>query len=270
MFKGMYNQTPVHKTVDDVYSTYLLLDSRHRKIEGSPGSPFSKYKWEYTPTIYTKEGTTNSISQIQDILYIQIKSFHVPRNRSTGNAYKKISMLVEELSAHAVIGHENRRYNWMFNATPDGNRVLLSPPGVDEGKFRFSTPVTKLDQLTVTFGAPLTEIEFDADRYEVDIVPVGPTVTHIVFKNPHMVSSGEVVLITGFTTSTPLVDFGKMEAVNDNDGHTATLVDPKTLSITLDLTATTTPTPPPVVECFIASRRLLIDLRVVYARKAGV
>jgi hypothetical protein len=255
------------RTIQDVYSAYVLLDSRYRKIQGVIGNPITRYTWEYTPTIYTESGTTNSVSRIQDVLYMQIQPFYIPYTPAADNVYRRVSMLVDEFSALAVVAHENRRYHYMLQSERDGNRIRLDPPSTDEGKYRFSTPINRVDQLTISFGAPLTSIVFEPDRFNITIAPINPLETHLVFPQAHNMTNGEIVILSGYTTGAALADEAKINIINQLDGHVVNVVNATTLSIAINLTLITLPVPTPLVECYITTRRMLIPLRLVYAHK---
>lgn len=259
------NKFKLLHTVNDVYSSYVLLDSRYRKIEGAIGNPITEYKWEYTPTIYTTHGTANVISRIQDILYIQVQQFGIPYVAAADNVYKRVSMLIQEFSALAVIAHENRRYHLMFHTEVDGNRIDLIPPPIDEGRFRFSTPINKVDQLTISFGSPLTPIRFESDRYNITVIPINAIETQILFPVNHNINNGEIVILSGFTTAAPVTDEVHINSINNSEGHVVNVVNATTLSIVVDLTTITPAASTPVVECFITTRRVLIPIRMVYA-----
>jgi len=267
---GLRSEFKLLKTVQDVYSSYMLLDSRYRKLEGAIGNPINEYRWEYTPTIYTTQGTANVISRIQDILYIQVQEFHIPYSADADNIYKRVSMLIQEFSALAVIAHENRRYHLLFHTEIEGNRIRMGPPPTDEGKFRFATPINKVDQLTISFGSPLTPIQFKPDRYHITAIPVNQLMTHILFTVAHDVNNGEIVLLSGFTTAAATIDESQINVINRDNGHVVTVVNATTLSIAVDLTTITALATPPVVECFITTRRVLIPVRMVYAHKPAI
>lgn len=269
-FSGLRSEFKLLKTVQDVYSSYVLLDSRYRKIEGAIGNPITSYKWEYTPTIYTTQGTANVISRIQDILYIQVQEFYIPYTAAADNVYRRVSMLIEEFSALAVIAHENRRYHMLFHTNIDGNRIRLGVPPTDEGKFRFATPINKVDQLTLSFGSPLTQIQFDPDRYNVTIIPINPAETQILFTQAHNVNNGEVVILSGFSTAATTTDDVQINVINQLQGHVVNVVNATTLSIVVNLTTITALATAPVVECFITTRRILIPIRMVYAHKPAI
>ena len=269
-FDSLKSEFKVLRTVQDVYSSYVLLDSRYRKIEGAIDNPIKSYKWEYTPTIYTTQGTANVISRIQDILYIQVQEFFIPYTAAADNVYKRVSMLIEEFSALAVIAHENRRYHMLFHTHIDGNRIRLGVPPSDEGKFRFATPINKVDQLTVSFGSPLTQVEFDPDRYNVTIIPINPVETQILFPQTHNVNNGEVVILSGFSTADTVTDEIQINTINQLQGHVVNVVNATTLSIVVNLTTITALATAPVVECFITTRRILIPIRMVYAHKPAI
>lgn len=264
---NIHSEFKIMRTIQDVYSAYVLLDSRYRKIEGSITNQINEYRWEYTPTIITTQGTTNSIAWIQDIMYFQLHDFSIPYVSDADNIYKRVSFLIQEFSALAVIAHENRRYHLMLPSTVEGNRINLQAPVVDSGTFRFSTPINKVDQLTISFGSPLTGIVFPPDRYGVNIIPINATETQIVFSVDHNVNTGERVILSGYTTMDTQNDNVIIADINRNSGHVTQVVNANTLSIAVDLTTITPLTTNPTVECYITSRRILIPLRFVYAHK---
>ncbi len=239
-------------------SIRVLLDSRYRVRATTP----STFTWSLTSQPSNSPGVASAQSGMGNVIYMQIEKFFIPYVPDADNVYQKVSMLVEELGMTSVMAHENRHYHMMFDTEVVTNRILLTPEHDD--KFRFNDPIYVIKRLTVTFAAPLTPLTFLPDFYPITVSSFAPGITYLSFPVEHFVSDGEVVIVSGFTSAAPQVDFTAINAVNNPVGNVVAVIDNFTLSITVDTSTVSFLASPPSVEAYITTRRIFIPVRFVY------
>jgi hypothetical protein len=243
-----------------VQNLYLLLDSKFRNLSTEK----SVFKWTVLHSANTTQGTVNTLSdQIHNIANVQFDRFSIPYAASADNVYKKITISIEEFSSMSVLINSGRRYHMIFDSEIQGNQIALTPLINDEGRFRFHTPVNILDTITLRFQSPFSPVEFLKDRFDISITSLNLTQSILTFTEPHQVSDGELVHLEGFDTLNSAADFVSINEINKEQGYIVTLIDNLVLRIEVGLT-TITPDHTNIVDCFIASRRLIIPLRMEY------
>jgi hypothetical protein len=151
----------------------------------------------------------------------------------------------------------------IFDSEIQGNQIALTPLVNDEGRFRFHTPVNVLDTITIRFQSPFSPVEFLKDRFNISVTSHNPTQSILTFTEPHRVSDGELVHMEGFDTLNSEADFASINDINKEQGHIVTFIDNLILRIDVGMN-TITPDATNIVDCFIASRRLIIPLRMEY------
>jgi hypothetical protein len=239
---------------------YLLLDSKYRNLS----TDNSTFKWTVLHSANTAQGTVNTIiDQIHNIINVQFDRFSVPYVASADNVYKKTTMLIEEFSSMSVLTNSGRRYHMIFDSDIQGNRINLTPLINDEGRFRFHTPINILDTITLKFQSPFSPIEFLHDRFNVRITSLNSTHSTLTFTVQHNVSDGELVHLEGYNTLAPAIDFAQISTINDEQGHIVTFINNYELRIGVGL-ETIIDDPTNLTICFIASRRLIIPIRMEY------
>ena len=151
----------------------------------------------------------------------------------------------------------------LFTSEISGNQIELDPLANDDGKFRFHTPINFLDTITMSFQSPFSPVEFLKDRYNITITPLNPTQSLLTFSEDHRVADGELVHIEGFNTLNTNVDDKQIREINREQGYVVTFISNVELRIDYNL-STITPDPSNTPKCFIASRRLIIPIRMEY------
>jgi hypothetical protein len=243
-----------------VQNLYLLLDSKFRNLSTDK----SVFKWTVLHSANTTQGTVNTLSdQIHNIANVQFDRFSIPYVASADNVYKKITMYIEEFSSMSVLINSGRRYHMIFDSEIQGNQIALTPLINDEGRFRFHSPINILDTITIKFQSPFSPVEFSKDRFDISVTSLNLTQSILTFTEPHQVSDGELVHLEGFDTLNSASDFVGIGEINKEQGHIVTFINNTVLRIDVGLT-TVTPDATNIVDCFIASRRLIIPLRMEY------
>jgi hypothetical protein len=254
-----YPRTVKHTT----QNLYLLLDSKNRNLSTDNNT----FKWTVLHSANTTtQGTVNTLSdQIHNISNIQFDRFSIPYISSADNVYKKISLYIEEFSSMSVLINPSRRYHMIFDSDVQGNRINLTPLINDEGRFRFHTPINILDTITLKFQSPFSPVIFQKDRFGVIITSLNPTQSILTFTEEHKVSDGELVHLESFDTLDPksTTSIMQINTVNREEGHIVTFISNFVLRIDSSLLGII-PDPTNLASCFIASRRLIIPIRMEY------
>jgi hypothetical protein len=238
----------------------ILLDSRHRIRTTSP----NVFAWNISSIPGESPGVVSTQSPMANIIAMKFDEFFIPYVADADNPYKKITLLIEELGMSSVMCHENRHYHMMFDTEIITNRVKLTPE--NGGYYNFSEPIDQFKRITISFGNPLNQLSFLPDYYPITVSINAPSSTYLTFRVRHYVSDGEIVLISGFTTANPSVDFSSIAAVNSTSGNVVAVIDDYTLEITADISTTTLLADPPSVEAYIVSRRVFIPIIFSYMK----
>jgi len=255
-------QAQVQAQMPVITNTYFLLDSKLRNLSTDKDT----YKWTVIPSINPQQGVVNTVdNNIHNILNIQFDRFTIPYVSSADNVYRKISVLIEEFSPTATVMEYGRRYHMMFDSKIVGNRIELSPPLNDDGRFRFHTPINILDTFTIKFFSPFSPVSFNSDRLEAVITSINATQSICTFSEHHRVTDSELIHITRYATADPIKDHVQMSHINREEGHIVTFIDDYVLRIESDL-STITPDINNTATCFIAARRLIIPIRMEYLK----
>jgi hypothetical protein len=246
----------------NIQNIYLLLDSKYRNLS----TDNSIFNWTVLHSANTTQGTVNTLSdQIHNITNIQFDRFNIPYTSSADNIYKKISLYIEEFSSMSVLINSGRRYHMIFDSDVQGGRIILTPLINDEGRFRFHTPVNILDTITIKFQSPFSPVVFLKDRYNVIITSLSATQSILTFAEPHNVADGELVHLEDFDALGPKsnIDTNQINNVNREEGHSVVYINNLVLYINADISSVTL-NPNNRAICFIASRRIIIPIRMEY------
>ena len=246
---------------DNYNNVYFLLDSYYRNLS----TDNSVFNWSVNYGSNTStQGSVNTLdTNIKNIMYIQFDRSSIPYLPSADNIYNKISLEIEEFNNSSVILNSGRRYHLLFDSEIDGNRINLSPSRNDDGTYRFTNPIRILNSFTIKFRSPFEQIIFNKDRYNVIISSINATQSLITFTEDHGVNDGELVYITEFTTNAPTTDAAIIDTVNSDNGYIVTFISNTTLRIEVN-TSGATLSGTHQSKCFIATRRVIIPIRIGY------
>lgn len=243
-------------------SAYITMDSKYR-LTSNDGT--SSIVWNFlNNSAINTQGAVNSIGEVQNLIAMKIHRFRIPYLNSADNTHKKITMLIDEFRAQSHIAQEDWRYHFQFTPEVDGNQINLIPwpIGNEYGTFNFRTPITQINTLNIFFGAPLTPIVFENDRLQsaVSITANGLITT----TSPHNLLTGDVVSIENYTSLAPAVDEAILNLVNAPEGNSVVVIDAFNFEINVDLTLLTAPLFPQVVFVYFESKRIIIDMELIY------
>lgn len=247
-------------------SAYITMDSKHR-LTANDGTTSIIWNFLNNSAINT-QGAVNSIGVVQNIIGMKVHRIRIPYLSSADNTHKKITLLIQEFRAQCHVAQEGQRYHFQFSPEVDGNQINLIPwpAGGEQGLFKFRTPITQINTLTATFGAPLNQMVFDNDRLQA-------SVTHTVdglftTVSPHNLLTGDIVSITDFTSNSPAIDEFVIKLVNAAEGNSIVVVDAYNFEINVDLTTVTNPLFPQSTMVYFESKRIIIDMELIYEESA--
>lgn len=229
-----------------IQSSTILLDSRYRNT----GEDLS---WQLINT------NSRYASGFTDVVSVRVDDFYIPFVDSAVNLYKKVTLQISELSAVSTAG-DDHNYHIMMNSTVEGNRILLSTTVNNTGTFLLNNKVSTLNTFTLKLFSPFQRIVFKPDTYVVS-ADKDATTTLITFAESHGLSNGELVYISGFSTTDATYDYKIINTVNRANGHICTVVNDTTIRLDINISAYTID-PNSRINCYIASRRIMIPLTI--------
>lgn len=211
---------------------YIFLDSRYRLLDGDGTEVIS---WDHVNSVSRSQGSFNTVGVIRDIVELKVMPIKLPYVANADTDLERITMLIEEFNSQSYIGHENRRFHFIFDTTVNGDYIVLDPHKFNDGVFRFGNAITQLDKISITFGSPLQKIYLDTDRLSSTTTYANIAVITTVL--PHNLVSGNVVIISTFDTVNPAGDFLPISLMNSQAGSVSTVLSPTTFSIPIDLSS---------------------------------
>jgi len=217
-------------------NVYILLDTRYRTLDND-GTNF--FKWNFMNTETVSQGTVNAVGNIKDITGFRVYPVRIPYNPLGDTDYDRITLFIQEFSSQSFIAQENRRFHFIFSSTIEDRWMDLEPQRFNDGYFRFRTPISRLDSLTISFGAPLEPIIFDPDRMLSTVSDYNKLVNNIRYTEfttlfKHNLETGDRVYISNFTTANPNTDNPIVSLINRSVGHTATIITDTKFIIKID------------------------------------
>lgn len=247
-----------------ISTNYLLLDTRWRLLTNNGTTMFM---WNHVNNAVRQQGSVNTAGIVRDIVQLRLYPIRLPYIASADNAYKRITILIEEFAAQSFIAQENRRFHFIMKSSTDGRWIDLDPQNYNDGYFRFGKPITQIDTLSISFGTPLENMVFDADRlnctfpYEIGSTYYNPM--RAVFTEAHNLSTGDLVYFEDFTSGNILVDNTIINSMNSSAGHLITVINTLTIEIDdINGTTVTTPTAGLTITCYFGSKRIFLPLEV--------
>lgn len=213
-------------------TAYMFLDSRYRILDDDGTASF---RWNFVNNATYTQGTVNVIGDIKDITSIKVFPTKIPYVSQADNNYTRVTMFIEEFSAQAFIGQENRKFHFVFAPEIQDRYIDLNPKDNNAGLFKFKNPITHVETITVSFGSPLQPIVFDLDRQTMVIESYG-TVTRLTCAYAHNLLTGDLVYISNFKTNntTSAIDTIISSAINKSSGIIITYVTDYIFSIDVD------------------------------------
>jgi len=146
---------------------YVVLDTDYRLTDEESGSTISQFKWNYSSTQNLETGFCNSVGRIRDVIGIRMYQPRVYYLSEMDTTAKRVSVLIEEFKHQAFIGENGRRFHFLFrpnlspiSQSPPETQIELTTEDYNDGIYSFRKPITTFDTLTISFGDPLTILNF--------------------------------------------------------------------------------------------------------------
>ena len=241
---------------------YIVLDSRYRLLTTNGTSVF---RWQYVDNANISSGAVNTIGTIKNLVSMKLYQPVFP-NKSLNSMTQRLSILIDEFSAQSFIASANRRYHFITrtNPTSNGKYVECQTEDFNDGVYKFHTPITQFNTLTITFGDPLDIISLPYDRANVTFT-YGVTTT-VTCPIAHNLTSTDRVFFNDFTSDAPVTDKIYIDAINDKFGLAVTVTSPTTFTIPVS-TNTITPKVGLTIECYFAAFRFIMAFEMVSIRE---
>jgi hypothetical protein len=202
--------------------SYIQLDTRYRILDND-GTQF--FKWNFINTETTTQGSVNAIGNIRDITAMRIYPVKIPYKDVVNNDYGRVTVFIEEFSAQSFIAQEGRRFHFAFGVNVQDRWVELNPENYNDGYFRFRTPITRLDTLTISIAAPLERVVFDTDRMLASVSNYGAATTQFTTTAQHNLETGDRIYVSNFTTANPNTDLVIVSNINSSNGYIVNVID---------------------------------------------
>jgi hypothetical protein len=239
----------------------VLIDSRYQNIANTDRSKII-FSIESKTKIKTPgSGIITSISNMRDIVEIEIFPFSIPYMAAADNYYQKITLSILELASISIEAYEDSQFHFIFQAKTNGNLIDLIPINK---VFRFFKPITRINEFTLRFGSPLNPIVFDKDRLYTSSINYASNPGNITFSESHNLVTGDLIYIQDFTTNSPATDLNIIEEINNPQGHICTRINNTTITINVDFTQITNPINSLSVLVYFGSKRIMVPIKFRY------
>jgi hypothetical protein len=204
--------------------------------------------------------TTNAISNIVAMRISKISFGIRSEAKNTILSRKRLTILIDELSAQSFVAPEGNRFHFITNRhsaynTQFAYATTQSPYYFNRGWFKFNTPISKLDRLTLRFYCPFQPFALDADNVSATVTQQSnPAI--LTFTQPHGILDGPIT-ISNFTTGNTVVDAAIINVFNSTFYKATstytnkfTVINANTISLNVNLSTTTALTVAPVVNVY--------------------
>lgn len=241
----------------------ILIDSRYQNIANSDRSRIVFNIVSKTKVKTPGSGVITSISNMRDIVEIEIYPFSIPYISMADNYYQKITLSILELSAISIDAYENSQFHFIFKGQVNGNLIDLTPINKT---FRFYKPINRINEFSLRFGSPLSPITFDKDRLYTSSINYLSNPGILTFSESHNLITGDLIYIENFNTLTPAKDLNIIEEINNTQGHICTRINNTSISINVDFSQIllSSQIPNLSVLVYFGSKRILLPLKFRY------
>lgn len=254
---------------------YFILDSRYRSVNTST----NKLSWDFNLNTQPNDSNSvNIIGNLRDIIALKIYSFRLPYSKTLDNKYKRISILIDELSSQSFVAHEQRNFHFVLETDIDSSFINVNTLQFNEGYFRFEKPITTLDKITLSIANPLEPVYFDTDRcgYLVDNFSMTPLTKITTYLNNKLFINGllpgDLVYFSNYETGKidPVlveetqIDNNIKNSINSINGFEISILDHYSFTINLDTALIQNPIEKVFYDVFFGSKRIFIPFEVEY------
>lgn len=263
---GLKNLTKILNRESLLRDVNILIDSRYQNLSNQDRSRFSFTVISDTKNKSEGSGTIISSVALRDLVEIEVFPFSIPYFTDADNYYKKITMSILELSASSIDAYENSQFHFIFDIEKRANLLYLTPINKI---FKFHKPISRLNEMTIRFGSPLSTITFEKDRLTTRSIDYNSNPMTIEFFESHSLLSGDIIYINSFDTNNSAADLNIISQINTTKGHLCTRINSTTISINIDATVIRFPSLDSRFIVYLGSKRILIPMRFRYIDITG-
>jgi hypothetical protein len=239
----------------------ILVDSRYQNIANSDRSKIVFSIESNTKIKNPGSGVITTISNMRDVVEMEIFPFSIPYIAAADNYYKKITLSILELSSISIEAYEDSQFHFIFQTNVNGNLIDLIPINKI---FRFYKPITRINEFSLRFGSPLNPITFDKDRLTTSSISYISNPGSLTFSESHNLITGDLIYIDEFTTNSPAIDLNIINEINNHQGHICTRINNTTITINVDFTQITNPIATLSVLVYFGSKRIMAPIKFRY------
>lgn len=214
---------------------FINIDSRYQNLFNQDRTKLSFSIQSNTKTkTASGNGAILTTGVVRDVIQIEIYPFSIPYKPTFDNFYKQISMTILEWGANIFEAYEDSQFHFAFDIDKiEDNKIYLVPVN---NIFRFYKPVNYVSDFTLSFGAFLPRITFDADRMNISSIDYTSTLGVITFPSNHNLITGDLIYITDFTSLTPAKNDTLLNEINRASGHNIVKKNNTQIMINIDFT----------------------------------
>lgn len=239
----------------------ILIDSRYQNAANLDKSKLVFNIVSDTKNKTPGSGVITSVSNMRDILEMEIFPFSIPYISMADNYYKKITLSILELSAVSIDAYEDSQFHFIFQSNIVGNTIELTPINK---VFKFHKPISRISEFSLRFGSPLNPIVFDKDRLYTSSINYVSNPGILVFSESHNLITGDLIYIQEFTSNDPAGDLNIINEINKAQGHICTRINNTSISINVDFNQILNPINGLSVLVYFGSKRILLPIKFRY------
>lgn len=217
----------------------IMFDSRNKDLSNQDNNTI---RWLLNPSGQIGQiGNIHIQDTLQQIIRVKISPFWMPVSDPLNDYYSTYRMAIKEFWQRTDVteyldANESIPtyfgYQFQFKITRRGkDRVYLEP---ENAEYSFSTPVAKLDTLTVLFYSPFKSVQLNSDRGTYSVAySVSPTVFTLTNGTNTNLNSGDLVYVLNFTSANAAIN----NQINTLQGLTVTRISNTVFSVPIDTSA---------------------------------
>jgi hypothetical protein len=265
--KQLFGLSHVYE-IQKIFNESALYQRNYVMLDSSNVVPYDTnnkiYKWEYNGNSNLAQGVANSNYPLKNIVSMRLFPLKFHYYRTYHDFYNVYTLLIDELSAQAYVGHEGRKYHFMMSVSYDNNgtgSLTFNPHNFNKGRFHFRSPIKFISSFTISMADPFTIIDIPSGKQDCYMIYTNPMI--IVTFLPHGINTGNLVSVVNFTTADPVTDAVAITAINNPTGFIATYIDGYNISVPFDATVITAPLAFPLCLVFNHAVKTLFPLEII-------
>jgi len=250
---------------------YLVLDRRYQSGMGNNVTTFS-WNISILGNGISNPNVSGTNAPLKDVVAMRMYPFTFPNTQYAITDNNRVSILIDELNNQSYAATDAaRRFHFMFNALQTKPLVpnaqyILEEIGYEVPVFEFYRPIEELTTLTLSFGNPFNVLSLDPDTLPASISASGIQ-TLLTFSQTPLLAIGDVIFITGFTTTNTAADAMQIEQINDVFGWAVVSIPTSTqVLVNVDLSGLTGVIINNPYKVYLDSKRFTIQLEFTFRR----